>query len=74
LLKDDIAETLDVLVPHALALGSGAALAEIGASLESGQNDSGWLRETFGQTKSLSDVVRLQSRQWAGEQRSGPAR
>jgi len=74
LLKEDIAETLDVLVPHALALGSGAALAEIGASLESGQNDSGWLRETFGQTKSLSDVVRLQSRQWAGEQRSGPAR
>jgi carboxylate-amine ligase len=74
LLKEDIAETLDVLVPHALALGSGAALAEIGASLETGLNDSGWLRDTFKQAKSLSDVVRLQSRQWAGEQRSGPAR
>jgi hypothetical protein len=27
-------ETLDALVPHALALGSGAALAEIGSSLD----------------------------------------
>jgi glutamate---cysteine ligase / carboxylate-amine ligase len=74
LLKEDIAETLDILVPHALALGSSSALAEIGVSLDSGQNDSGWLRDTFGQTKSLSDVVRLQSRLWAGEQRSGAAR
>jgi carboxylate-amine ligase len=74
LLKEDIAETLDALVPHALALGSGAALAEIGASLDTGQNDSGWLRDTFRQTKSLNDVVRLQSRQWSGEQRSRPGR
>jgi carboxylate-amine ligase len=74
LLKEDIAETLDILVPHARALGSGSALAEIGASLDTGQNDSGWLRDTFGQTKSLSDVVRLQSRLWAGEQRSRPVR
>ena len=74
LLKEDIAETLDILVPHALALGSGAALAEIGASLDTGQNDSGWLRDTFRQTKSLNDVVRLQSRQWSGEQRSRPGR
>ena len=74
LLKEDIAETLDALLPHALALGSGAALAEIGASLDTGQNDSGWLRDTFRQTKSLNDVVRLQSRQWSGEQRSRPGR
>jgi carboxylate-amine ligase len=74
LLKEDIAETLDVLAPHALALRSGPALAEIGASLDTGQNDSGWLRDTFKQAKSLSDVVRLQSRLWAGEQRLGPAR
>jgi len=74
LLKEDVAETLDALVPHALALGSGAALAEIGASLDTGQNDSGWLRDTFRQTKSLNDVVRLQSRQWSGEQRSRPGR
>ena len=69
LLKEDIAETLAALVPHAEALGSGSALAQIGASLDTGQNDSGWLRDTFRQTKSLSDVVRLQSRLWAGEQR-----
>ena len=74
LLKEDIAETLDILVPHARALGSGSALAEIGASLDSHQNGSGWLRDTFKQTQSLSDVVRLQSRLWAGEQRLQPVR
>jgi carboxylate-amine ligase len=74
LLKEDIAETLDCLAPHAEVLGSGAALSEIGTSLASGQNDSGWLRDTFTQTNSLGDVVRLQSRRWAGEQRSQPAR
>jgi carboxylate-amine ligase len=74
LLKEDIAETLDILVPHALALGSGVALAEIRASLDTGQNDSGWLREAFKQAKSLSDVVRLQSRRWAGEQRAQASR
>jgi len=70
LLKEDIAETLDILAPHALALGSGSALAEIRASLASGQNDSSWLRDTFRRTNSLSDVVRLQSRLWVGEPRS----
>jgi carboxylate-amine ligase len=74
LLKEDIAETLDILVPHARALGSSSALAEIGASLDSHQNGSGWLRDTFKQTQSLSDVVRLQSRLWAGEQRLQPVR
>ncbi len=74
LLKEDIAETLDILVPHALALGSGSALAEIRASLTSGQNDSSWLRDTFRRTNSLSDVVRLQSGLWVGEPRSSPVR
>jgi carboxylate-amine ligase len=73
-LKEDIAATLDAITPHAEALGSGAALAEVRAILDSGQNHSGWLRETFARTKSLTDVVRLQSRLWAGEQRTGAVR
>ena len=66
-LKDDIAETLKAVAPHAEALGSGEALAEIGRTLETGQNDSSWLRETFRKTAALSDVVRLQSGRWAKE-------
>jgi carboxylate-amine ligase len=73
-LREDIADTLRTLAPHAAALGSGDALAEIGAILESGQNHSGWLRETLAKTRSLTDVVRLQSRLWAGEQRTGSSR
>ncbi len=57
-----------------LAIAGGDALAEIGASLDTGQNDSGWLRDAFRRTKSLNDVVRLQSRLWSGEQRSRAAR
>jgi carboxylate-amine ligase len=74
LLKEDIAETVAALASHAEALDTGSALAEIEANLANGQNDSGWLRDTFKQAKSLSDVVRLQSRLWAGDQRSGSAR
>ncbi|MEO8164239.1 MAG: YbdK family carboxylate-amine ligase [Betaproteobacteria bacterium] len=65
-LREDIAVTLGVLAPHAQALGSGDALAHIGGILDTGQNDSGWLRKTFAKTKSLSDVVRLQSHLWSG--------
>jgi carboxylate-amine ligase len=64
-LKEDIAATLDAVAPHASALGSTEALAAIRLGLESGQNDSGWLRETFRKSGALSDVVRLQSRLWA---------
>jgi carboxylate-amine ligase len=66
-LKDDIAATLKAIAPHAEALGSSAALAEIGSSLETAQNDSGWLRDTFRSTGALSDVVRLQSGRWSKE-------
>ncbi len=65
-LRADIAATLEVLRPHADVLGCDGALAEIGKMLESGKNDSGWLRDAFAKTKSLSDVVRLQSQMWAG--------
>lgn len=73
-LKEDIAATLAAIAPHAEALGAGAAVAEIRGIVDSGQNHSGWLRETFARTGSLTDVVRLQSRLWAGEQREGAGR
>ena len=44
-LKEDIAETLARLAPHAAALGSSAALEEIRRCVESGENDASWLRD-----------------------------
>ena len=64
-LKEDIAATLDAVAPHFRALGSGDALAAIVSSLETGQNDSAWLRENFRKHGALSDVVRLQSQLWS---------
>jgi carboxylate-amine ligase len=64
-IREDIAATLEAIAPHARALGSEQAMAYIEAGLESGQNDSAWLRATFEKTRALSDVVRLQSELWA---------
>jgi len=64
-LKEDIAETLVRVAPHAQALGSSAALVEIGRMVDSGRNDSAWLRESFEKTHALGDVVRLQSEAWS---------
>jgi len=66
-LREDIAETLRVIAPHARELGSEDALGEIAENLRTGQNDSGWLREAFRKSGALSDVVRLQSARWAEE-------
>lgn len=64
-LREDIAATLEAVTPHARALGSEEALAGIAASLDAGRNDSAWLREKFGESGALSDVVRLQSGLWS---------
>ena len=66
-IKEDIAETLGRLAPHAEALGSSAALAQIAQMVESGRNDSTWLREAFEKNRALEDVVRLQSEAWSAK-------
>jgi len=66
-LKEDMAKTVAAVAPHAAALGSADAIAAVALILETGQNDSGWLREVFRKTGALSDVVRLQSGRWAAE-------
>ena len=65
-LKEDIAETLARLAPHADVLGSTAALEEIRRCIESGENDASWLRAELKATQTLNDVVRRQSQLWAG--------
>lgn len=63
-LKEDIAQTLVRLAPHAEALGSTAALEEIRRCIESGENDASWLRAELKATQTLNDVVRRQSQRW----------
>lgn len=70
ILREDIAATLAMVAPHAQALGCASVVTEIDGLVKNGQNDSGWLRETFARTGSLDSVVRLQSELWSGVARS----
>ncbi len=68
-LREHLLATLDRLAPEAAALGNAAVLEEVRGLAQAGRNDSGWLRERYAQTRSMPDVVRLQSARW----REGPA-
>jgi len=50
-------------VPHAQMLGSQDALEALDAMADEG-NDAAWLRQTFADTSTLTDVVRRQSERW----------
>ncbi len=76
-LRDHLLQTLERLAPEAAALGNTAVLAEVRGLAQAGRNDSGWLRERYAETRSMPDVVRLQSALWrdgrvAGERRREP--
>jgi len=62
-LGDDLRDTLEALVPHAQMLGSQDALEALDAMADEG-NDAAWLRQTFADTSTLTDVVRRQSERW----------
>jgi glutamate---cysteine ligase / carboxylate-amine ligase len=63
-LADDLRETLDVVAPHAQMLRCEEALAALASSLDTG-NDATWLRRTYAETGTLTDVVRRQAERWA---------
>jgi len=63
-LREDLLATLYRVQRVAAELGCAEAIAAIGARAEAAANDSGWLREQFARTGSLSDVVRLQAERW----------
>jgi carboxylate-amine ligase len=63
-LKDDLADTLRRLRPLAIEMDTQAALRALAARVEEDSNDARWLRERYAETKSLSDVVRLQAAYW----------
>ena len=71
MLKQDVLDTIGVVMPHAVALGSGDVLTELAAGVESGQSDADWLRRVHGERGSLNDVARMQSDRWMGLLREG---
>ncbi len=63
-LRDDLTATLARIAPDAEAMGARAAMAALDAAANAEMNDTRWLRERYAETRSLNDVVRLQSERW----------
>jgi carboxylate-amine ligase len=63
-LQRDMLQTIDALKPHAVALDTGSALQALRADVASGRSDAAWLRESYREFGSLTDVARCQSEEW----------
>jgi carboxylate-amine ligase len=63
-IADHILSICDALEPHAEALGSLQALANIRAQAASRDNDAHWVRTVNGEAHSLRDTVRRTCEQW----------
>ena len=68
-LREDILQTLAVIAPHAVELGSGEALARLREDVAANRTDAQWLRELHRERGSLNDVARLQSDRWMNNER-----
>jgi carboxylate-amine ligase len=66
-LRDDLLTTLLRLRPTAEELGTADALQELEKLTRASANGSRWLRERLDRSRSLNDVVRLQSELWSGK-------
>jgi carboxylate-amine ligase len=65
-LDEDLLATLMRIEPDAQAMGTQAALRSLARAATLSTNGSRWLRERFGETRSLNDMVRLQAALWRG--------
>jgi len=65
-LREDLMASLTRIAPDAEAMGTREALAALDRIAKTEANDTRWLRERYAETKSLNDVVRLQSEKWSG--------
>ena len=63
---DDILSTIQTVMPHAVRLEAGDALAELAAGVRGGNSDAAWQRARYAEAGSLVDVVREASIAWAG--------
>jgi carboxylate-amine ligase len=66
-IRDDMIEVLERLAPSATGIGTAVPLLSIAATVARDANDSRWMRERYVETKSLTDVVRMQALRWREE-------
>jgi len=64
-LREDLMAALTRIAPDAEAMGTREALTGIDRAAKTEMNDTRWLRERYQETRSLNDVVRLQSERWS---------
>jgi len=64
-LREDLLTTLERLRPVARDMGTAHALEMLERFAEKSLNGSAWLRECYGENRSLADVVRMQSERWS---------
>jgi glutamate---cysteine ligase / carboxylate-amine ligase len=64
-LREDLMATLERLAPDAEAMATTGALSALARDVERESNDARWLRDRYQETRSLNDVVRMQSELWA---------
>jgi carboxylate-amine ligase len=62
-LRDDVAASIERIRPQAVRLGSWPALTTLRDGLAAG-NDAAWMRLAYEETRSLNDLMRLQSDRW----------
>jgi glutamate---cysteine ligase / carboxylate-amine ligase len=63
---EDILQTIETVMPHALKIGGADALTELAADVRHGYSDANWLLECRTIRGSLPDVVREAAGRWAG--------
>jgi carboxylate-amine ligase len=68
-LREDLIATLVRLSPVAERLGTSEALRALRLRAERSLNGSRWMRDTYAESRSLSDVVRLQAELWSRDSR-----
>jgi carboxylate-amine ligase len=66
-IRDDLIDALERLAPFATELGTTVPLLAIAGAVARDANDSRWLRERYVETRSLTDVVRMQAMRWREE-------
>ena len=66
-IRDDMIETLERIGPAAARLQTAVPLLALAGMAARQANDSRWLRERYIETKSLTDVVRMQAARWRDE-------
>ena len=67
-LREDLLATFERIAPDAAAMSTHGALSALARDVDRQFNDTRWLRERYQESRSLNDVVRMQSERFAGKE------